>query len=76
MTKFFKAIQYFFENIIFAPFDTIRQLELSNWWVANTFTWIMIFVLFGFFFYWIGQLRKFGKEKTERIDATSHSFFK
>lgn len=76
MTAFFKAIQYFFENIIFVPLDAIRQLELSNWWVANTITWIMIFILFGFFFYWIVQLHKFNKEKTERIDATAHSFFK
>lgn len=75
MTQIFKGIQYFFENIAFAPLDAIRKLELSNWWLANTITWVMIAILFVFFFYWLGQLRKFNKEKTERTDATAHSFF-
>lgn len=76
MTQIFKGIQYFFENVLFAPFDAIRRLELENWWLANTITWVMIVVLFVFFFYWLKQLNIFNKEKSERTDATSHSFFK
>lgn len=75
MRDIFKAIQYFFEEILFAPFNGLRFLELENWWLTNTLTWIMIVVLFVYFFYWLGQLRKFDKENTERTDATSHSFF-
>lgn len=76
MTQIFKAIQYFFENIVFAPLNAIRELELSNWWLANTITWVMIVVLFVFLFYWLKQLNIFNKENTERTDATAHSFFK
>lgn len=76
MTQIFKAIQYFFENIVFAPLNAIRKLELSNWWLANTITWVMIVVLFVFLFYWLKQLNIFNKENTERTDATAHSFFK
>lgn len=76
MTQIFKGIQYFFENVAFAPFDAIRRLELANWWAANSITWVMIAILFVFFFYWLKQLNIFSKEGTERTDVTSHSFFK
>ena len=76
MTAFFKGIKYFFEEIAFAPYDYLRNLELSSWWGANTPTWIMIVILSCLLFYWVGQLLKFAKEGTERTDVTSHSFFK
>ncbi|MDO4880704.1 MAG: uracil phosphoribosyltransferase [Capnocytophaga sp.] len=76
MTSFFKGIQWFFEDVLFTPYDALRKLELESWWLANTITWVMIVVLFIFFFYWIGQLSKFSKEGTERTDATAHSYFK
>lgn len=76
MTSFFKGIQWFFENILFIPYNFLRKSELESWWSANIIAWVMIFVLFILFFYWIGQLSKFSKEGTERTDVTAHSFFK
>lgn len=75
MRAFFEGIQYFFEEILFIPFDALAKLELENWWLANFIVWCMIVVLFVYFFYWLGQLHKFNKENTERNDVTSHSFF-
>lgn len=76
MKAFFEAIQYFFEEILFAPLDYLRNLELKNWWLANLASWIFILIACGFFVYWLGQLRKFSKNKEERTDVVSHSFFK
>lgn len=73
---FFFGVKYFFEQIAFAPLDALAKLELDNWWLANTVVWIMTLVLFGFFFYWVGELIKYDKEGTERTDATAHSFWK
>lgn len=76
MKAFFEAIQYFFEEILFAPLDYIRTLELDNWWTANLVSWIFILIAFVFFVYWLGQLRKFNKNNEERTDVVSHSFWK
>lgn len=76
MKAFFEAIQYVFEKILFIPLDFLYNLELENWWVANTVSWIFILIGFGFFIYWLGQLSKFSKEGKERKDTVAHSFFK
>lgn len=76
MKAFFEVIQYFFEEILFAPLDFLRKLELENWWMANLISWIFILVAIAFFAYWLGQLRKYSKKNDERTDVVSHSFFK
>ncbi|MFK8296882.1 uracil phosphoribosyltransferase [Capnocytophaga cynodegmi] len=76
MKAFFEAIQYFFEEILFAPLDFLRNLELENWWMANLISWIFILIAIAFFAYWLGQLRKYRKKNDERTDVVSHSFFK
>lgn len=75
MKAFFEAIQYFFEEILFAPLDFLRSLELENWWLANLLSWIFILIACAFFVYWLGQLRKFSKKNDDRKDVVSHSFF-
>ena len=55
MTAFFRGIKYFFEEIAFAPYDYLRNLELSSWWGANTPTWIMIVILSCLLFYWVAH---------------------
>ncbi len=35
MKDFFYAIQDIFVNYLFMPFDALRALELTNWFVAN-----------------------------------------
>ena len=35
-TGFFEGIQSFFEGVAFAPFNALRELEATNWWIANS----------------------------------------
>ena len=50
MKDFFYAIQDLFVNVLFAPFDALRALELENWFGANTVSWIFIAIGFKVFF--------------------------
>ena len=59
----FKALGDFFTNVLFAPYHAIRFMD--NWWLQNAFHWLLILVTFGFFFYWLGQLRKYKKAGNE-----------
>ncbi|WP_166960028.1 DUF6341 family protein [Yeosuana marina] len=62
MKDFFYAIQDLFVNVLFAPFDALRSLELDSWWAANFMSWIFILIGCAAFTYWMLQLKKFGNE--------------
>lgn len=74
MKAFFKGIQYLFENILFAPLDFFRNLELSNWWAANTVSWIFIIICAVAIVYWVKQLGLHKKNNEENQDTGAHSF--
>ncbi|ULC59763.1 uracil phosphoribosyltransferase [Flaviramulus sp. BrNp1-15] len=74
MKDFFYAIQDLFVDVLFAPFDALRALELENWFAANTISWIFIIVGFVAMIYWMGQLRIFDKNNEEDKSISSHSF--
>lgn len=74
MKNFFESIAYLFENILFIPFNFLRQLELDNWWLANIVTWLFLFIGFCVGAYWINQLRLFDKKGEENKDPSAHSF--
>lgn len=74
MKDFFYAIQDLFVDVLFAPFDALRALELENWFAANTISWIFIIVGFVAMVYWMGQLRIFDKNNEEDKSISSHSF--
>lgn len=76
MTAFFEGIQYLFVNILFAPLDFLRSLELKTWFVANTINWIFMIICAIAMVYWIKQLRIFEEAGTENQDTTAHSFLK
>lgn len=76
MTAFFEGIQYLFVNILFAPLDFLRRLELITWFGANTINWIFMIICSAAIVYWIKQLRIFGDAGTENQDTTAHSFLK
>ena len=59
----FKATGDFFTNIAFKPFDSIRFMD--NWWVQNSFSWILSIICMVAIVYWMGQLKKFKNEGTE-----------
>ncbi len=76
MKTFFEGIQYLFVNILFAPLDFLRSLELSTWFGANTINWIFMIICASAMVYWIKQLRIFDAAGTENQDTTAHSFLK
>lgn len=73
MTNFWNGIAAFFEFVL-SPFEAIRSLELDNWWLANTFTWILILVGFVAAGYWMLQLKKYEDNDEEDKSISSHSF--
>ena len=74
MKAFFEAIQFLFEEIIFAPMNLFRFMELDNWWLANIVTWIFIIVCCAATWYWIKQLQVFKRNNDDDQDTTAHSF--
>lgn len=76
MKSFFEGIEYLFVNILFAPLDLLRELELSSWWAANTLNWIFMIICVVATVYWIKQLRLHKENNDEYQDTTAHSFLK
>ncbi len=74
MKEFFTAIQELFENVLFVPFDVLREAELDNWWIANIVTWVFLAILIVSFTYWMFQLKGFSDNKEEDKTISSHSF--
>ncbi|OBX21844.1 MULTISPECIES: DUF6341 family protein [Bizionia] len=74
MTDFFSAIEDLFVNVLFAPFDALRALELESWFAANTINWILMIVGVVAFTYWMLQLKKFNDNGEENKSITSHSY--
>jgi len=74
MKDFFYAIQDLFVNILFAPFDGLRALELESWFGANIMSWIFMAIGFVAFVYWMLQLKKFDANGEEDKSITSHSY--
>ncbi|WP_333693470.1 DUF6341 family protein [Flavobacterium sp.] len=76
MKAFFEAIQYLFVDILFAPLDAIRNLELSSWWGANTINFLFMIICAGALVYWVKQLKLHKANNEENQDTTAHSFLK
>ena len=74
MKDFLYAIQDLFVNVLFAPFDAMRELELSAWWTANFMSWLFIIVGMVAFVYWMLQLRKYDINNEEDKSISSHSY--
>ena len=76
MKTFFEGIQYLFVDILFAPLDFIRALELKSWFGANLINWAFMIICAAAMVYWVKQLRIFDQAGTENQDTTAHSFLK
>ena len=74
MKDFFYAIQDLFVDVLFAPYDALRALELDNWWLANIVSWIFLIILFVATFYWMKQLKIFNDNNEEDKSISSHSY--
>ena len=74
MKDFFYAIEDLFVNVLFAPFDALRALELEKWFLANTVSWIFMIIGFVAMVYWMKELKKFDDNDEEDKSISSHSF--
>ena len=74
MKDFFEAIESLFVDVLFAPLDYLRSLELDSWFAANIMNWIFMIIGFAAFFYWMKELKKFNDNNEEDRDPTAHSF--
>ena len=74
MKDFFYAIEDLFVDVLFAPFDALRTLELSNWWLANILSWLFIIIGIAAFVYWMLELKKYNDNNEEDKSITSHSY--
>lgn len=74
MTSFFEGIQYLFVNILFAPLDFLRSLELVSWFGANFINWAFMIICSVAIVYWCKQLKIYEEKGEENQDTTAHSF--
>ncbi len=74
MKAFFEGIAWLFEEILFLPYDLLRQLENSSWTLANSVNWIFLLIGFTALIYWVLQLNLFDKNGEEDKDPSAHSF--
>ena len=74
MKDFFYAIEDLFVNVLFAPLDYLRTLELENWFLANGVTWLFTIVGLVAFVYWMRELKSFNDNNEEDKSVTAHSY--
>lgn len=74
MKNIFEAIAYLFEEVLFIPLNLLRELELDNWWIANSFSWLFLLIGFVALIYWVRQLQLFNERGEENKDPSAHSF--
>ncbi|TSE05966.1 MULTISPECIES: DUF6341 family protein [Aquimarina] len=74
MKDFFGAIESLFVDVLFAPFDALRALELESWTAANVLNWVFMIIGSLAFLYWMKELKKFNDNDEENRDPKAHSF--
>jgi hypothetical protein len=74
MKDFFYGIQDLFVDVIFAPFDALRALELESWFSANIMSWIFMAIGSVAFIYWMLQLKKYNDNNEEDKSVSAHSY--
>ncbi len=74
LKEIFYGIQDFTENVLFAPLNWLRTLELESWWGANIMSWVFTLIGFVAFMYWMKQLKIFNDNNEEDRTQISHSF--
>lgn len=76
MKSLFEGIGSLFTDFLLAPYDLLRNIELTNWWLANILNWIFIIICIGAMAYWLKQLKIFKDNNEDVQDTTAHSFLK
>ena len=71
---FFYSIAWLFQEVLFFPFDLLRNIQYDSWYIANIVSWTFILIGIAGAFYWIKKLKEFDNNNEEDVDITSHSF--
>ena len=71
-TDLWEGIAYLFEEILFAPLDALRKLELDSWLFANGINWVFVLIAAAAFLYWMKQLKIFHEEEKENASHSAH----
>lgn len=58
---FYEIIESLAENILFLPYNALRELQNDSWVLANAVSWILLIVGATAFIYWCLQLKKFNE---------------
>ena len=74
MKSLFEGIAFLFEEVAFIPYNFFRELELTQWGLANIFNWLFMLIGMVAFIYWMKQLKKFNANNEEDTSVVSHSF--
>ncbi len=74
MKDFFYAIQDLFVDILFAPFDALRAIELDNWWLSNIMSWLFFAAFIVSFMFWMKRLKSANDNNEEDKSISSHSY--
>ncbi|WP_026836887.1 DUF6341 family protein [Gillisia sp. JM1] len=74
MKDFFEGIAWLFTEILFIPFNALRELQDEYWFLANFMNWIFVIICFAALVYWMLQLKKFNDSGEEDRDPKAHSF--
>ena len=70
----FYFIEDIFVNYLFIPFDFLRELSASSWWLSNSIAWVFTLVGLFAFSYWMIQLKKFDDNNEEDTSITAHDY--
>ena len=74
MKDFFYAIEDLFVNVLFAPLDYLRALELDSWFLANGVNWLFAIIGLVAFSYWMRELKKYNDNNEEDKSISAHSY--
>ncbi len=74
MKSIFKAIEDLFVNVLFAPFDMLREAAYESWAFSNIVNWLLFAIGAVAFIYWMLQLKKYNDNGEEDKSVTSHSY--
>jgi len=74
MNSLFRAIEDLFVNLLFSPFDALRELAYDSWAMSNILNWIFFAIGSVAFIYWMMELKKYNDNDEEDKSVTSHSY--
>jgi len=74
LREVFEGIQSITEDVLFAPFDALREMELDSWFGANIMSWLFTAIGFVAFVYWMLELKKYNDANDEDRTSTSHQY--